>query len=158
MEPTTLRTLRESLAEVILATTPSYAELREPENGWKRVRQIADVAGSPVRTFLARFLPGEPVEDGFYGDGWEQEADLQVWVSYANLPDDEDGCVIDEDARQLTCRFLDLLAPSIVDGLLPVKYRGWSYVDDDPGKAYGYMTFAVRYLVSDRADGGSTPP
>jgi hypothetical protein len=155
MEPTTQRVLRESLAEVILGTVPNDSAVDFP---WVRVRQISEVAGATARTFLARFLPGEPVDDGLYGDGWEQEADLQIWVSYANMLDDEDGPFIDEDARQLTCRFLDLLSPAQVNGLLPVKYRGWSAVVDDPGKSYGYMTFAVRYLVSDRADGGSTPP
>lgn len=158
MEPTTLLVLRETFANAILSVNdsgPAYPEHRDMI--WHRVRQISEVTGSTPRTFLVRFLPGEPVEDGIYGDGWEQVATLELWVSYAGLGDDEDGCMIDADARQLTCVLIDGLETP-VQGLFPVKYLGWSYVDDDAGKAYGYMTFAVRYLVSDRADGSALPP
>jgi hypothetical protein len=149
MQTTTQLALREILATTIEATTPGDDFL--PTEVWKRVRGVREIEGPGIRTFLLRTLPGEPVQDGIYGDGMEWRCEVQVWTSYAGLADDEDGPIIDEDSRQLYCRMVDMIDPT-TDGFVAVEPAfGWQYEDDAPGKAYGYHRYLVRYLVSDQA-------
>lgn len=149
MRHTTLLRLREVFAEAVLTLNgrQSYEDHRDAV--WHRVHQIKDVPSTAARTFFLRLTPGEVVgEDGFSGDGWDQEAILEIWTSYCGLEDDEDGPIIDEDKRQLYCLFVDLADP-VNDGLHPVKLLPWTYEIDEPGKVYGYHSFLVRYLVAD---------
>lgn len=146
MQPTTQRIVREAFATAILGIDPD--DDNRPDSPWHRVRSINDVKGPAIRTFLVRFLPGAPVEDGLYGDGWEQEAECQIWTGYGGLEDDEDGPTIDDDGRQLYCTLVDIRDP-VTNGLLPVKWLGWAYEDDTPGAVHGYHRFTVRYLVAD---------
>lgn len=148
MTPTTQRILREAFATAIAAIEPT--DENHPTFRWHRVRGVKEVPGG-VRTFLVRFLPGAAVEDGLFGDGWEQIAECQIYASYGDLGDDDDGPTIDEDGRQLYCTLVDLIDPQ-TDGLCPVVYLGWDYEEDQPGKVWGCHKFNVRYLVADQAN------
>jgi len=149
MQPTTQLRIREVVATAIEAITP--IDENRPTEVWRRVRAIKDVPGPAIRTFLVRSLPGEAVQDGLYGDGWEQSAVFQIWTSYMGLGDDDDAPAIDEDGRQLYCTLVDLIDPQ-TDGLIAVVAGGWQYEDDLPGKSWGFHSFTIRYLVSDQAN------
>lgn len=148
MTPTTQRALREAIATAIEGIEP--AEDNHPSDPWKRTRQVKDCQGPGPRTFMVRFLPAVRAEDGFSGDGFDVDADLEIWTSYVGLPDDDDAPTIDDDARQLYSTLVDLRDP-ITNGLSPAVHVGWVYENDTPGLVWGYHLFRVRYLVADNA-------
>lgn len=147
LTPTTLLAVREGCAAVITAMgTPAHAEYQDAP--WNRVRSVKEVPGA-MRNYLIRPLPSDEVTETHpYGDGYTRVSTIQIWTSYANLADDEDGVVISDDARQLYYH-LDSNRAAQPDGVIHWVPVGWTYEDETPGKVWGYHAFQVYFLASD---------
>jgi len=142
---TTLLAIREVVAEAVLGIDPSFPEYTETE--WNRVKAIRDTTGA-LRNFFVRLLPSRETTESFYGDGISKESELQIWVGYDGLPDDEDGPMVDEDGRQLYLALVATIDPTN-NGIEAYTPTGWVYEVEDPGHVVGYHSFVVRFLSSD---------
>lgn len=145
---TTLLTLRDAIAETILAISPSYAERRDQT--WHRVRSIREVAEGAPRTFMVRCLASTEDTEKWYGDGLGAGSIVQVWTSYMGVEDDGDGPMIDEDGRQIYTHLASIVDPT-TSGLISFQPLGWSYEDETPGKVRGFHGLLMSFIQSDGA-------
>lgn len=150
MQASTLLAMREAVATAIAGILGSQSHAERRDERWHRVRAIADVASASPRTFMVRCMASVVDETGLYGDGMAAASLVQVWTSYAGLPDDDDGPMIDEDGRQIYCRLSAILDPT-TPGLIAFQPQGWVYEDEAPGKVWGYHALLMTFLQSDDA-------